>query len=145
MTQHCIYKIIIDNHIYVGRSKNFRSRMSSHYISYMRCQDCKLYNKIRECGGIENARAEILGFYEVDNIEDINWIEGYWMHTLNSDLNTIIGYKHKSVNNYELIDFENDRRISGDYDFIIDFKENHDNLVVDYVLSNILEDIKNFD
>ena len=142
MTQHCIYKIIIDNHIYVGRSKNFRSRMSSHYISYMRFQDCKLYNKIREYGGIENARAEILGFYEVDSIEDINWIEGYWMHTLDSDLNTIIGYKNKSVNNYELIDFENAKRISGEYDFIIDFKENHDNLVVDYVLRNMLEDIE---
>jgi hypothetical protein len=73
MTRHCIYRIVVDRHIYVGRSKNFRSRMSSHYISYMRCQDCKLYNKIRECGGIENTRAEILGFYEVDNIEDINW------------------------------------------------------------------------
>tara|TARA_B110000196_G_C20516554_1_gene373588 strand:+ start:128 stop:469 length:342 start_codon:yes stop_codon:yes gene_type:complete len=108
----------------------------------MRCQDCKLYNKIRECGGIENTRAEILGFYEVDNIEDINWIEGYWMHTLDSDLNTIIGYKHKSINNYELIDFEKSSRISGEYDFITDFKENHNNLVVDYVLRNILVDIE---
>jgi len=111
----------------------------------MRCQDCKLYNKIRECGGIENVRAEILGFYDVDSIEDINWIEGYWMHTLDSDLNTIVGYKVKCINNYEVIDFEESRRVSGEYDFITDFKENHDNLVVDYVLRNLLEDIKNFD
>ncbi len=141
MTRHCIYKIIVGKHIYVGRTKNFRSRMSSHYISYVRSQDCKIYNKIRECGGIENARAEILGFYEVDTIEDINWIEGYWMHTLDSDLNTIIGYKDKCINNYEVIDFEESKRISGEYDFITDFKENHDNLVVDYVLRNILVDI----
>ena len=141
MTRHCIYKIIVGKHIYVGRTKNFRSRMSSHYISYVRSQDCKIYNKIRECGGIDNARAEILGFYEVDTIEDINWIEGYWMHTLDSDLNTIIGYKDKCINNYEVIDFEESKRISGEYDFITDFKENHDNLVVDYVLRNILVDI----
>jgi len=107
----------------------------------MRYQDCKLYNKIRDCGGIENARADIVGFYEVDSIEDINWIEGYWMHTLDSDLNTIIGYKHRSINNYELIDFEKVSRIYADYDFITDFKENHDNLVVDYVMRNILDDI----
>jgi len=111
----------------------------------MRRQDCKLYNKIRECGGIENVRAEILGFYDVDSIEDINWIEGYWMHTLDSDLNTIVGYKVKCINNYEVIDFEESRRVSGEYDFITDFKENHDNLVVDYVLRDILEDVKNFD
>ena len=142
MTLHCIYRIVVDEHIYVGRSKNFRSRMSSHYISYMRFQDCKLYNKIRECGGIENTRAEILGFYEVDTIEDINWIEGYWMYTLDSDLNTIIGYKDKCINNYEVIDFEEIKRICGEYDFIIDFRENHENLVVDYVLRNMLENIE---
>ena len=145
MTKHCIYKISFGEHIYIGRTKNFRSRMSSHYISYMRGQDCKLYNRMREYGGIEFSRSEILAHYEVDSIEDINWIEGYWMYILDSDLNTIIGYKDRSVNNYELIDFEKSKRINGEYDFIADFKENHDNLVVDYVLRNILEDIKKFD
>jgi len=111
----------------------------------MRGQDCKLYNRMREYGGIEFSRSEILAHYEVDSIEDINWIEGYWMYILDSDLNTIIGYKDRSVNNYELIDFEKSKRINGEYDFIADFKENHDNLVVDYVLRNILEDIKKFD
>ena len=24
MTRHCIYRIVVDDHIYVGRSKNFR-------------------------------------------------------------------------------------------------------------------------
>ena len=133
--------ISIGEHIYVGRSKNFRSRMSSHYTAYENGQDCKLYVKMREYGGIELACSKILAFYNVDCIEDINWIEGYWMYRLDSDLNTLIGYKHRAINNYELVDFEKTKRVDGVYDYIDNFRDNHEELVVDYVLNKLLYDV----
>jgi len=115
--------------------------MSSHYTAYENGQDCKLYVKMREYGGIELACSKILAFYNVDCIEDINWIEGYWMHRLDSDLNTLIGYKHRAINNYELVDFEKTKRVDGVYDYIDNFRDNHEELVVDYVLNKLLYDV----
>jgi hypothetical protein len=97
MPEYIYYKIVsIDENIkdcYVGKTTNFKRRVKEHksdcYNKKKKSYNIKLYQYIRENGGINN-----FNFIEIEtneyNDKDSAIIERYWIEELNANLNSEI-------------------------------------------------------
>ena len=91
------YKIVsIDENIkdcYVGKTKNFKNRIIDHksncYNQSRKCYNIKLYQFIRENGGINNWKFIEIETNEYDK-KDSAFRERYWIEELNATLNSHI-------------------------------------------------------
>ena len=95
-----IYKITCKNpsiyDLYVGHTTNFVQRKHSHKQSCINKKSpnykCKLYEVIRENGGWENWKMEIINFFECKNHYEARKKEQEYFITLNATLNSIEPY-----------------------------------------------------
>ena len=88
-----IYKISIADNVYVGSTKDFEERKSRHirncYLEKDRAYNYKVYKFIRENGGWDKCRMEIIENYECENKKDALLREQYFIDELGATLNTI--------------------------------------------------------
>lgn len=77
-----IYKATnnINNKVYIGQTKNFRSRKLNHKSYYLK-RKCPFYSAIKKYGW-ENFKWEIID--EADSREELNKKEIFWIKNLNS-------------------------------------------------------------
>jgi hypothetical protein len=95
-----IYKITCKNSIvsdlYVGHTTNFVQRKHSHKQSCINEKNtnykCKLYEVIRQNGGWENWKMEIINFFECKNHYEARKKEQEYFISLNATLNSIEPY-----------------------------------------------------
>ena len=91
-----IYKIYCKDEnirdIYIGSTKNLNLRTSIHKHTCnnetLRYYNIKLYKFIRENGGWDNFKIEILKTYEIENIKEKLIKERKWIDKLKPSLNT---------------------------------------------------------
>ena len=112
-----IYKITcIDPNVtdkYVGHTTNFVQRKNAHKNSVKNeksnCYNLKLYKIIRENGGWENWRMEMVYFYNCKNLHEAKLKEQEYFIELNATLNSIEPVKPKNNNPpiYKLTDAAN--------------------------------------
>jgi hypothetical protein len=92
---YIIYKICCDDlpeFIYVGSTKSFRHRKSSHKSSYNKGDTKKIYNTIRENGGWDNWRMVILEDIGEVSLTQARIKEEEHRVKLNANLNTLSCY-----------------------------------------------------
>ena len=95
-----IYKITCKNHlvsdVYVGHTTNFVQRKHAHKQSCINVKSlnykCKLYQVIRNNGGWENWKMEIINFFECKNQYEARKKEQEYFLSLNATLNSIEPY-----------------------------------------------------
>lgn len=79
--------------IYIGHTTNFVQRKRAHKYSciYDKCSNykCKVYNVIRENGGWENWKMEIIAFHECEDHHDARKFEQQYFEQYNATLNSI--------------------------------------------------------
>ena len=88
MSIYSIYRIDVDDKCYIGRTKDYTSRMCGHYSDYERTKNItrKLHKAIFEKGWKYVSSCEIAR-YKFTNNSDANIIEMLWMYRCNSELN----------------------------------------------------------
>jgi hypothetical protein len=92
-----IYKITCKNtenkDVYVGHTTNFVQRKHAHKQGCNNPKstnyDCKLYNTIREKGGWDNWKMEIIGFFNCYDHYEARIKEQEFFLSLNANLNSI--------------------------------------------------------
>jgi len=102
-----IYKITCKdasvNDLYVGHTTNFVQRKHAHKnscINEKSCNyKCKLYNVIRNKGGWNNWKMEIIGFYECVDHYEARKKEQEFFISLNANLNSIEPFPKQKVPN----------------------------------------------
>lgn len=91
------YKIQCKNQdvkdIYIGHTTNFVQRKHAHKYSciYDKCSNynCKVYNIIRENGGWDNWKMEIIAFHDCENHYAARKLEQQYFEQYNATLNSI--------------------------------------------------------
>ena len=86
-----VYRIHTDHGSYVGRTKDFNTRMVSHYtskVSNHKSAGKPLVNALRTTPD-DRIRVEELGYYKVSRPKDRNKIERYWIGHTGSNLNVM--------------------------------------------------------
>lgn len=98
MVKYTIYEIVCKDpnvtNIYVGHTKNFRNRHSSHTDPYndnpkSKVFHYKLYKNIRDNGGWNNWIMRPIEIFNADSLDHALSREQYWMDFKKSDLNQI--------------------------------------------------------
>ena len=93
-----IYKIVPKDKnmklCYVGRTTNVERRYSQHN-SGSKHGDKKLYRTIRQYGGMDNFKMEVLEIQDCMNAKEANQRELFWMKKLRPNLNTVMMYDGK--------------------------------------------------
>lgn len=88
---HCKNPDVKD--IYIGHTTNFVQRKRAHKYSciYDKCSNykCKVYNVIRENGGWENWKMEIIAFHECEDHYAARKFEQQYFEQYNATLNSI--------------------------------------------------------
>lgn len=100
-----IYKITCKDpnitNIYIGHTINFCQRQKSHKYNCL-CEksssyNCKLYKIIRQCGGWDNWRMDIVNFFNCTNKNEAIQKEQEYYISLNADLNSIEPFSNKTI------------------------------------------------
>lgn len=91
-----IYKIInlINNHFYIGKSKNIQQRWYQHKTAYKKILYNSLYDDMKRYG-IENFKIEVI---EECKEEDLSQREHYYIYTLNPYYNETSGLDYSIAN-----------------------------------------------
>jgi hypothetical protein len=104
-----IYKITCKNpiitNIYVGHTINFCQRQNLHkyncYYENSSNYNCKLYQTIRENGGWNNWKMNIVNFFNCANKHEALQKEQEYFILLNADLNSVEPCSNKSLIKYK--------------------------------------------
>ena len=86
-----IYKLVCNdnsNVCYIGSTVNFNHRIYQHRYN-SKHSDIKLYKNIRENGGFENYRMEIIEYFPCNNSIEARDRERYYYDMYNPILNSI--------------------------------------------------------
>ena len=86
--KYIIYKITIQDYIYVGSTKNFTHRKSSHKSDCNRQKDYLVYNKINELGGWDSCEMIPIEEYECENNIQAHIREEHFRKEHNANLNS---------------------------------------------------------
>lgn len=97
-----IYKIYCNDatnlDLYVGHTTNFVKRKLAHkYCCNNKKINNKLYNTIRQNGGWDNWKMDIVGFYNCDNLHEAKVKEQEFFISLNATLNSIEPISSKPI------------------------------------------------
>lgn len=100
-----IYKIYCNDatnlDLYVGHTTNFVKRKLAHkYCCNNEKINNKLYNTIRQNGGWDNWKMDIVGFYNCDNLHEAKVKEQEFFISLNATLNSIEPISSKPIKTY---------------------------------------------
>lgn len=134
-----VYRIHTDHGTYVGRTKNFNSRMVSHYaskVSKHKSAGQSLITALRETPD-NRIRIEELGYYKVSKPKDRNKIERYWIGYTGSNLNVM--NRGRAVFMDDSVELERKSRINrGPDDRIhLDMKYLYDLNMITYKMSKL--------
>jgi len=90
---YTIYKISIDNEVYIGSTVNYNKRIKGHiyncYCEAKKAYNYKVYRYIRENGGWDKCKMEIIENFECETKKDVLLREQYYINELGATLNTI--------------------------------------------------------
>ena len=145
MTIHSIYRIDVGDRCYIGRTKNFYSRMCGHYSEYETVKKItrKLHKAIRDLGWDCVTSYEIAR-YDVNNCREANILEMLWMNRCKSQLNMLNKRKsfYKNIIS-KAIDIESRGLITDpcDLQVVTDFREHYEKTMCDYVFDKLLDEI----
>ncbi len=95
--EYIIYKITINDFIYVSSTKNFIMRKYRHKCNNEKNIDLKLYKIIRENGGWENCEMIPIEKLKCETKTDARIREEHWRIELNANLNSQRAYKSHEV------------------------------------------------
>jgi hypothetical protein len=97
---YIIYKIVIDDYIYIGSTQNYTRRKSQHKRDCNNNKDILLYRKINELGNWNNCLMSPLETYECETTIEAHIREEFYRQRYEANLNSI--RCHVSENdNYE--------------------------------------------
>ena len=106
-----IYQITCNNQLYIGSTNNLKNRIRQHRYNCTKITNKKynlpLYKYIRENGGFENIKIEILKIFDSKNLEDQKKEEQIFIEKIKPKLNTHSSYqdiKEKKI--YDNIRYE---------------------------------------
>ena len=91
--KYFIYKITLNDkpdYFYIGHTKNFQKRKYTHKSQCNKNDKILLYYLIRENGGWENTKMDIIEEFECETLHDAMFRERYWYDQLNPKLNTYV-------------------------------------------------------
>ena len=106
-----IYRIHTDHGTYVGRTKDFNSRIASHYATKMadhRSAGRPLVDALRTTPDYR-LNVEELGYYKVSNRRDRDKIERYWIGKTVSNLN--VAHKGSAMFMDDSVELERKSRV----------------------------------
>jgi hypothetical protein len=86
--KYIIYKITIEDYIYIGSTKNFTRRKCNHKSSCISNKDLLIYNKINELGGWKNCAMVPIEEYECENNTQAHIREECLRKEYDANLNT---------------------------------------------------------
>jgi|DEB0MinimDraft_6_1074348.scaffolds.fasta_scaffold29045_3 hypothetical protein len=99
MTLHFYYKIHKDDLSYIGRTTNPKNRFSTHKAK-AQTSNIHLYQRIRENGGWDEFKVDVLEIKAFDNPEDAYEHERALYNQHNPNMNTCVPYGNPKANSY---------------------------------------------
>jgi hypothetical protein len=90
--EYIIYKIVINDNVYIGSTKNFNLRKSQHKLATMKKVDKKLYNMINENGGWVNVNCVPIEKMICNDVMEARIREEHFRQLYNANLNLIKAY-----------------------------------------------------
>jgi hypothetical protein len=94
-----MYRISINNYVYIGHTTNFTQRKNSHKSrcinAHNKCHNFLLYKSIRENGGWENCEMVPIEEYECDTVVQARIREEHHRQEYNAELNARKAYSTK--------------------------------------------------
>lgn len=105
MPEYTIYKIQVGEQIYIGSTKDFRSRKYQHKCQ-SKTNNCQIYQAVREAGGWHKDMMAPIELYECATSTEACIREQYWLREYGATLNTRQAHttaeeKRISWNNYQ--------------------------------------------
>ena len=95
----CVYKIsCVDENIkefYIGSTEDFKTRIKKHIIHYQTDSNRKLYNFIRENGGLSNWEINPIEIFSFLTELELRQHEQFYMDEYKPQLNCIRAYRSK--------------------------------------------------
>ena len=109
-----IYQITCNNEVYIGSTNNFKNRLRQHKYCCTKINNCHyelpLYKYIRNNGGFESIKIEILKIINTKNLEEQKKEEQIFIEKIKPTLNTHRSYQDiKDKKIYDNVRYENEK------------------------------------